>query len=135
MNHVGPQSCGHSSMADGGLNMPKTCSTESLTVFEVVTPKDPVVAKLMTALPQFGGGEHEPDLATGLKWCGVNRTLDGLSCPSSIICGRKTVTVHMLVEVWHIGVWIPIECIWMGGLQLSNAVIKIHHCTSAYPHL
>lgn len=71
-------------MADGGLNMPKTCSTESLAAFEVVTPKNPVVAKLMTALPQFGGGEHKPDLAAGLKWCGVNRTLDGSSYPSSM---------------------------------------------------
>lgn len=127
MNHGGPQSSGHSSMADRGLNMPKTCSTESLTVFKVVRPKDPVVAKLMTASPKFGGREREPDLATGLKWCGVNSTLDGLSCPSSTVCGRKTVTVHVLVEVWHMGVW--------GGLQLSKAVTNIHHCTCAYPHL
>lgn len=123
MNHVGPQSSGHSSMAVGGLNMPKTYSTESLMVFEVITPKDPVVDKLMTATPHFGGGEHHTDFANGLKCCGENRTLD-LSCPSSTVCGRKTVTVHMLVEVWHMGVW--------GGLQLSNAVIKIHHCTCAY---
>lgn len=96
-------------------------------VFEVVTHKNIVVAKLMTASPQFGGGEHKKDLATGLKWCGVNSTLDGGSCPSGTVCGRKTVTVHMLVEVWNMEVW--------GGLQLSNAVTKIHHCTCDYPNL